>query len=108
LEISVLNSSNAFALGHECDHPGERISSAMQHMPKNSNRFISDEERETIDLVAQFSKEKGLDYEVVDLNKAGRIMQLKFITKRWKTPLISIGNKTIFGLPTREELESLL
>jgi len=77
-------------------------------MPKNSSGLISDAEKKAIDLVVQFSKENGLDYEIIDLNKAGLMTQLKFIMKRWKVPVIGIGNKTIVGLPTREELESLL
>ena len=80
----------------------------MQHMPRDVSGFISDEERKAIDLVEQISKENGLDYEVINLTKAGQMTQLKFIAKGWKVPVISIGNETITRLPTKEELASLL
>jgi len=108
VEVSVLDFSNVLTLGHTCDSPEERISSSMQHMPRDLSGSISDEERKAIDLVEQFSKENGLDYEIIDLTKAGRMTQLNFIMKGWKVPVISIGNETITRLPTKEELASLL
>jgi len=96
------------SLGHACDQPEERISSGTKHMPKGSSRFISDEQRKAIDLVEQFSKENGLNYEIIDLNKAGLMTQLKFVLKGWKVPVISIENETIIGLPTKEQLGSIL
>ena len=108
MEVSALDFANVLTLGHACDSPGERISSGVQHMPRDISGFISDEERKAIDLVEQFSKENGLDYEIIDLAKAGRKTQLNFIMKGWKVPVISIGNETITRLPTKEELASLL
>ncbi len=107
-EISPLDSSNLLTLGHACDDPGKRISTGMQHMPRNSSGYVSDEEREAIDCVERFSRENGLDYEIIDLTKAGPIKKLKFIVKGWKVPVISVGNEAIMGLPTKEQLESIL
>lgn len=108
VEPSVLDSANALSLGHACDSPGERISSGMRHMPKDSSEYISDDERKAIDLVDQFSKKSGLNYEIIDLAKAGQMTRLTFILKRWKVPVIRFGRETIRGLPTEEQLESML
>jgi hypothetical protein len=108
VELSTLDCVDVLSLGHACDQPGERISSGIKHMPKDSSGFISDEERKAIDLVGQFSEENGLDYEIIDLKKAGLMTRLKFMLKGWKAPVISIENKTIIGLPTKEQLESIL
>jgi len=108
VELSTLDFVDVLSLGHSCDQPGERISSGIKCMPRGSSGFISDEERKAIDLVKQFSKENGLNYEIIDLTKAGPMTRLKFVLKGWKVPVISIENETIIGLPTKEQLESIL
>lgn len=108
IKLSALDFSNVLTLGHACDSPDERISSGTRHMPKDSNQFISEDERKAIDLVEQLSREKGLHYEIIDLAKAGPLARLMFIIKKWKVPVISIENETIMGLPTKETLESAL
>jgi len=107
-EISPLDISNVLTLGHGCDSPGERISAGMGHIRGDSSGCVSDEERKAIDFVEQFSKENGLDYEIIDLTQAGPMANLKFIIKGWKVPVISVGNEAIMGLPTKEQLESIL
>lgn len=108
VEPTALDFADVLSLAHACDHPGERISSGMQHMPKGSSAFISEEEQKTIDLVDRFSKESGLSYEIIDLAKAGQTTRLKFVLKGWKVPVVSIGKETIIGLPTKEQLESIV
>lgn len=109
MEPTALDFANVWSLGHPCDHPGERISSGLQHMPKgSSDGFISDKEREAVDLVDQFSKERGLEYEIIDLAKAGQMTRLMFVLKGWKVPIVRIGKETIIGLPTKEQLESVV
>ena len=108
VEISTLDCVDVLSLGHACDKPGERISSGIKHMPRGSSGFISDEERKAVDLVEQFSEENGLNYEIIDLKKAGLMTRLKFVLKGWKVPVISVENETIIGLPTKEQLESML
>jgi len=108
VEPTALDFVDVLSLGHTCDHPGERISSGMQHAPKGSSDFVSDEERKTIDLVDRFSKENGLEYEIIDLAKAGQLTRLMFVVKGWKVPVVRIGRKTIRGLPSKEQLESLV
>ncbi len=107
-EISPLHVSNVLTLGHACDSPGERISAGMKHMGIDSNAYVSDEDRKVVDFIDQFSKENGLDYEIVDLTKAGLMTRLKFLIKGWKVPVVSVGNETIMGLPTKEQLKSIL
>jgi len=108
VEPTALDFVDVLSLGHTCDHPGERISSGMQHAPKGLSDFVSDEERKTIDLVDRFSKENGLEYEIIDLAKAGQLTRLMFVVKGWKVPVVRIGRKTIRGLPSKEQLESLV
>ena len=107
-EISPLDVSNVLTLGHACDSPGERISAGMKHLGRESNAWVSDESRKAIDFVDQISKENGVNYEVVDLSKAGLMTKLKFLVKGWKVPMIRVGNEAIMGLPTKEQLEALL
>ena len=107
-KISPLDVSNVLTLGHACDSPGERISAGTKHLGRESNAWVSDESRKAIDFVDQISKENGVDYEIVDLSKAGLMTKLKFLVKGWKVPVIRVGNEAIMGLPTKEQLEALL
>lgn len=107
-EMSPLDVSNVLTLGHACDSPGERISAGTKHMGRGSTAWVSDEDRKAVDFVDQFSRENGLDYEIVDLAKAGLMTKLKFIVKGWKVPVVSVGNEAIMGLPTKEQLEAIL
>lgn len=108
VELSALDFANANTLGHQCDNPEARISAGMRYVPKGSSGLVSDDERKTIELVEQFSKENGLKYEIIDLAKAGPVTRLKFMMKGWKTPVVSLQNEAIVGLPTSEQLESLV
>ncbi len=80
----------------------------MKHVGIDGNACVSDEDRKAIDFVDQFSKETGLDYEIIDLTKAGLMTKLKFVMKGWKVPVIRVGNDAIMGLPTKEQLESAI
>jgi len=108
VELSALDFANVNTLGHQCDNPVARISAGMRYVPKDSSGVISDDERQTIELVDRFSEEKGWKYEIVDLAKAGSMTRFKFMLKGWKTPAVSFENEAIVGLPTREQLESLV
>jgi hypothetical protein len=108
VKLSPLDFANVMSLGHSCDQPGERISCGIKYMPKDSSGYISDEEIKALDLLEQFSKENGLNYEIIDLAKAGPMTRLKFALKGWKVPVISIENEITIGLPTKEQLGSLL
>jgi hypothetical protein len=107
VELSALDLVSVNTLGHQCNNPEARISAGMQHVPKGSSGLVS-EERKTIELVEQFSEENGLKCEIIDLAKAGSMTRLKFMLKGWKTPTVSFENEAIVGLPTREQLESLV
>lgn len=108
VELSALDLVNVNTLGHQCDDPSCRLSAGLRNMPKTSSGLISDEERQAIELVEQFSEENRLKYEIIDLAKASSMTRLKFIMKGWKTPAVSFANEAIVGVPTREKLESLI
>jgi len=108
VELSALDLVNVNTLGHGCDDPSARLSAGLRNMPKGSSGLIPDEERKAIELVEQFSEENGVKYEIIDLAKAGLMTRLRFIVKGWKTPAVSFVNEAIVGLPTREQLESLV
>ena len=108
VELSALDFANVNTLGHQCDNPVARISAGMRYVPKGLSELVSDEERKTIELVEQLSEENGWKYEIIDLAKAGLVARLKFMMKGLKTPVVSLQNETIVGLPTREQLESLV
>jgi hypothetical protein len=93
---------------HPCSQAGERAFQGLRDFPWHLSGFVSDDEREAIDLVEQFSKENRLDYEIIDLANAGVATRLKFIMRRWKAPIITWGKVTLKGLPTREQLERIL
>ncbi len=80
----------------------------MKSLGIDSNACISDKDRDAIDFVDHFTKENNLNYEIIDLAKAGLMTKLKFIIKGWKVPVVSVGNEAIMGLPTKEQLESIL
>ena len=107
VELSAANYVDG-ALGHECDQPSQRITQITKYLPKVSSGLISDDERKTIELVEQFSKENGLKYEIIDLVKATLVTKLKFMLKGWRTPVVSFEKEAVVGLPTREQLESLV
>jgi len=96
------------SIEHPCSKAGERAFEGMKNLRTRSSGFLSDEERKAIEIVEQFCREKALEYEIVDLAYARATTQLKFILKRWKVPVTSSGSKIIKGLPTRQQLESLL
>jgi hypothetical protein len=108
VELSAFSYVNVDGMGHQCDKPSARISAGLRNMPKGSSGILSDDERKTIELVDQFSEETGFKYEIIDLAKAGPVAQLRFMMKGWKTPAVSFLNEAIVGLPTKEQLESLV
>lgn len=108
IEPSACHYVDMHSLEHPCSQAGESAFEGLRHLPARSSGFLSDNETEAINLVEQFSRQKGLEFETVDLRNAGLIAKMKFYLKGWKTPAIVFRGRTITGLPTREELKALL
>ena len=108
IEPSSTNYIDMHSVEHPCSQAGNQAFTGMKHYPGHSSGFLSDEERRTIELVEEFSREHDVKYEVVDLAKAGATVRLKFVIRSWKTPVICCGKEILLGLPTREKLESML
>jgi len=108
IEPSAVDYIDMKSIAHPCSRAGDRAFEGLKNLPGHSSGFISEEEKKTIDLVERFSRENGLEYEIIDLANAGATTQLRFIVKGWKVPIISFGKETIKGLPTKEQLESMM
>lgn len=108
IEPSACNYVDMKSIEHPCSQAGERAFEGLKNLPARSSGFLSDEEIKAVNLVQQFSRENGLEFETMDLANVGLIAKMKFYLKGWKTPVITFRGKIIKGLPTKEELEPLL
>jgi hypothetical protein len=108
VEPSAVDYIDMKSVEHPCSQAGKRAFQGLRNLQWRSSGFVSDEERKAIDLVEQFSRENGLEYEIIDLAKAGVATRLKFIMKGWKAPTTIWEKETLKGLPTKEQLALIL
>jgi len=97
---------------HPCSQAGERVFSGLERFPQGNwdswDSILPEEQRKVVHLVRDFSEEKGLELEIVDLADSGFISTMKSLIKGKKAPSVAFKEKIIRGAPTKEELESLL
>lgn len=108
VEPSTCEYVDMHSLEHPCSQAGDRAFEGLQYLPGKSSGFLSDDEMKTVDLVAQVSRENGLEFETIDLANSSLTVKMKFYLKGWKTPLISYKGVTLSGLSTKEELQAFL
>ena len=111
LEISTLDYVDKESMGHPCvtSRQGENIFTGFKHLPKGSwDGYLTDDQMKAIDVVGEFCKENGLEYEVVDIAKVSFVSKMKLVFKGMKAPTISFEGKKIEGIPTKEDLKTLI
>lgn len=95
---------------HACAQAGSSAFSGLKHYSGSmDDRYISEEEKEAIALARQFSKENGLEFEIVDLANCRFTTKTKLFFKGIrKVPTITFKGEKIVGPPTEENLKTLL
>jgi hypothetical protein len=109
-QISTLDYVDKDSMGHPCvtSRHGENIFAGFKHLPKGSwDGYLADDQMKAVDVVDEFCKENGLEYEVVDITNVSFVSKMKFMIKGIKTPTISYSGKRIEGVPTKEDLKVL-
>lgn len=109
--ISTLDFVDKDSLGHPCvtSRHGDDIFSGFKHLPTGSlNGYLTDEEIRVFDVVSEFCKENGLEYEIVDITNLSFISKMQLVFKGIKAPTISFKGKKIKGIPTKEDLKALI
>jgi len=110
-EISTLDYVDKDSMGHPCvtSRHGENIFTGFKHLPKGSwDGYLADDQMKAVDVVDEFCKENGLEYEVVDITNVSFASKMKFMFKGMKAPTISFEGKKIEGVPTKEDLKALI
>jgi len=72
------------------------------------NRYLSDEERETLMRVEGFCRNNGLEFEIIDLGTTNFLTKLKLKMKGLKPPTVCCGDKMVYGVPSDNDLKELL
>lgn len=108
--ISTLDYVDLEGAKHACAHAGSSAFSSLKQYPGSmDDRYLSEEERKAIALVRQFSKENGLESEIVDLANCRFMTKTKLFFKGIrKVPTVVFKGERIEGLPNEENLKVLL
>jgi hypothetical protein len=110
-EISTFDYVDKESVGHPCvtSRHGEDIFAKFKHLPERSwDGYLSDNQLKAVNMVDEFCKENGLEYEVVDIASVSFVSRMKFMFKGIKAPTISFKGKKIEGVPTEEDLKVLV
>ena len=109
--ISTLDFVDKNSMGHPCvtSRHGDNIFSGFKHLPTGSwGGYLTDEQIKVLDVVNEFCKENGLEYEIVDITNLSFISKMKLVFKGIKAPTISFKGKKIEGVPTNTDLKALI
>lgn len=109
--ISTLDFVDKDSIGHPCvtSRHGEDVFSGFKHLPAGSwDGYLTDEQVKVVDVVSEFCRENGLEYEIVDVTSLSSIGKMKLVFKGIKAPTVSFGGRKIEGVPTREDLKALI
>ena len=110
-KTSTLDYVDAGSMGHPCvtTRHAESMFTEYKHLPKGSwDGYLTDDEMKAIDVVGEFCEENGLECEVVDMTSLAFISKMKLMFKGMKAPTISFEGKKIEGIPTKEDLKTLV
>lgn len=110
-EISTFDYVDKESIGHPCvtSRHGEDIFAKFKHLSERSwDGYLSDNQLKAVNMVDEFCKENGLEYEVVDIASMSFVSRMKFMFKGIKAPTISFEGKKIDGVPTKEDLRVLI
>lgn len=111
-EISPVEYVDMESARHACSRAGERVFAGLKKLPLDNwdswDSILPEDQRKVVHLVREFSEENGLEFEIIDLADSGFLTGLKLLVKRISAPSVAFRGKIIEGIPTREELGSLL
>lgn len=97
---------------HACSQAGERVFTGLKKLPLDYwdswDSVLPEEQRKAVHLVRKLSEKNGLEFEIIDLADSGFLTGLKALAKRISAPSIVFKGEIIKGVPTKEELESML
>jgi len=108
-EISALDFVDKDSMGHPCVTSRHDICTGLKNLPAGSwDGYLIGEEAKVLDVVSEFCRENGVEYEVVDITNLRFLSKMKLVFKRIKAPAVSFKGKSIEGIPTKEDLEVLI
>lgn len=107
-EISTLDYIDKDSMGHPCVTSRHDIFTGLKHLPKGAkDGYFTDEQIKVLEMVTDFCRKNGLDYEIVDIANLSLVDKMKLVFKGLKAPTISFKGKRIEGVPTKENLKVL-
>ncbi|UCF59325.1 MAG: hypothetical protein JSV15_02635 [Candidatus Bathyarchaeota archaeon] len=110
-EISTLDYVDQHSIGHPCvtSHHSKNVFTEFKHLPEKSwDGYLTDDQMKAVVIVSEFCQQNGLEYEVVDMRNTGFASKMKLMFKGIAAPTISFRGKKIEGIPTKENLETLI
>jgi hypothetical protein len=79
-----------------------------RHAGLFGNRYLVDEEKETLMRIEDFCRNNHLEFDIVDLGTASLLEKVKMRVKGLKTPAVWCENRTFFGVPNEGDFKELL
>jgi len=110
-ELSTFDYVDKESMGHPCvtTRKAENIYTGFKHLPIGSwNGILPANQIKVLDIIDEFCKENGLEYEIVDVASLGTVSKMRLMLKGIKAPTIIFKEKRIEGLPTKEDLKALI
>jgi len=94
---------------HACAHAQKTAFQGLERFSSIiGNRYLCDEEREFLTRVKDFCKKNDLEFEVIDLGTMSFLARFKLKMRGLKTPAISCGEKTVYGILSEEDFKEFL
>jgi hypothetical protein len=72
------------------------------------NRYLCDDDRNTLLKVESFCRNKGLEYDIVDLGTMNFLTRLRLRIAGIRTSTICCGKERFFGILSEEDLQKLV
>jgi glutaredoxin len=109
-EISTLDFVDKEGALHACAQAGSGAFSGLRrYSGVLDKRYLCEKDRTAIVVVEGFCKEKGVDYEIVDVATVGYLNKMKYWMRGLrKFPTVAFRGKVFHGVPTEEAIEKLV
>ena len=109
LEVPTVGFVDKEGAMHACAQAQKTAFQGLEHHADLfGRRFLSDEDREVLMRIDIFCKKNALEYEVVDVGRMSFLAKLGLRKKGIKTPAICLGERTLCGLSSDEDMKKLL
>jgi hypothetical protein len=94
---------------HAC---AQALKSAFEGLERHAglfgNRYLADEDKETLLRIQDFCGKNNLEFEIIDLGTISFLGKLKMRFKGLKTPAVCCADRTFNGVPSEEDFKQLL